>query len=200
MKRACNWGWQPDESRHKWPYLHAYAIAAELLQAMDDAETVRKLQNGLLPAPEHALMGLARLPEIIVDTRVEYLRQGLAKQEKEWRRPLDEAFAELDESMALRQEAMVHLSQMETALHEIERGPDDFPTTFASFLSALKAHCRAMFMAIDHIQRAWGLAPSVEEMIISMYRYLYEIYPPKFLEILASTLNEGEADQEPKLI
>ncbi len=27
MQRACNVGWQPDEARHEWPYLHALAIA-----------------------------------------------------------------------------------------------------------------------------------------------------------------------------
>ncbi len=26
MQRACNFGWQPDEARHEWPYMHGVAI------------------------------------------------------------------------------------------------------------------------------------------------------------------------------
>ena len=32
MQRACNFGWQPDEARHKWPYMHGLGIA-EILRA-----------------------------------------------------------------------------------------------------------------------------------------------------------------------
>ena len=65
-------------------------------------------------------------------------------------------------------------------------------------LEGFHAHCREMFLAIDHLQRAWGQLPNLEDMVVSMYRYLYEIYPPKFIQILESTLDEAEAESRGK--
>ncbi|HEY8172643.1 MAG TPA: glycoside hydrolase, partial [Dehalococcoidia bacterium] len=34
MQRACNYGWQPDEDRNKWPYMHGVAIAEILREEL----------------------------------------------------------------------------------------------------------------------------------------------------------------------
>lgn len=44
MQRACNFGWQPDETRHAWPYLHGIAIA----------EILRDVLRGDSTAPRSA--------------------------------------------------------------------------------------------------------------------------------------------------
>ena len=46
------------------------------------------------------------------------------------------------------------------------------------FLLELREHCRNIFLASEHIQRAWGHGGDVEFLVVSMYKYLYDIYPP----------------------
>src|SRR5207248_6117266 len=78
MQRACNYGWQPDEARNKWPYMHGMAIAAALRREAQNRECAEAALKSLHRLPERALRGLDAVLEIFVDTRVAYLRQGIA--------------------------------------------------------------------------------------------------------------------------
>src|SRR5439155_18877049 len=77
MQRACNYGWQPDEARNKWPYMHGVAIAAALRSEAKNPERAEGALKSLQRLPERALRGLDAVLEILVDTRVAYLRQGI---------------------------------------------------------------------------------------------------------------------------
>ncbi len=78
MQRACNYGWQPDEARHKWPYMHGLAICEILREELKQPARAETVARNLKPLPARALRGLDRVLEIFVDTRVAYLRRGIA--------------------------------------------------------------------------------------------------------------------------
>jgi hypothetical protein len=68
-------------------------------------------------------------------------------------------------------------------------------------LRELKGYCREVFVATDHIQRAWGYIGDLDTMISTMYEHLYEIYPPKFPAIFRKLLpQEWQARENPKLV
>jgi hypothetical protein len=49
-------------------------------------------------------------------------------------------------------------------------------------------------MSLDHMQRVWSRSRNVDYVLLKMYDYLYEIYPPRFPAILESTLSEEELE------
>ena len=55
-------------------------------------------------------------------------------------------------------------------------------------------------MATGHVQRTWAYVRDLDSMIEVMYRYLYEIYPPKFAMIFKKLFrDECKARRNPKL-
>jgi hypothetical protein len=62
-------------------------------------------------------------------------------------------------------------------------------------LALLQEHCHEAYLAINEIQRAWMCIEDTAGMIEQMYEYLYEVYPPRFPQILREMLSEDELAQ-----
>jgi hypothetical protein len=95
IKRACNWGWFPNESLQKRSFLHGYVIADSLVKLLHGpAFPDLKVRE----VPAGCFYGLERLLEVILDTRYGFLSKAiveLASGPGEFQ----DAFRELDRAM-----------------------------------------------------------------------------------------------------
>jgi len=194
MQRACNYGWQPDEARHKWPYMHGVAICELLRDELRRTDVREAVAWRFRPLPEVALRGLDAVLEIFIDTRVAYLRRGIANLG---------ARAGSDER---REEAEGHLRGAErrrgraSALaRQLRAENTKFVTSCAvdaravqRMLALLQEHCKEAYLAINEIQRAWVCIEDTAGMIEEMYAFLHELYPPRFPAILRGLLSAEE--------
>jgi len=200
MKRACNWGWRPDEGRQKRPFLHAYRLFSLLLAQLAHGEVTGLSEKNFEPLSMQSLEGLGRILEILIDTRIGYLERGFRRLEQNAGQSLAGAFQELDRARAYRNQAAKHIVQAQQYNGSLEEGmiPSELVT---SLLSELRDYCRAVFMATDCLQRAWGYASdNLDLMLTSMYDYLYELYPPRLPDILESTSSEAELKRTTELV
>ena len=182
LKQADNWGWQPSEALNKRPYLYGMMLADALMVLL-------RFYPNRFPVVEERLdprllVGLGRLPEGLVDTRIAYLRFGLERLREE-RHDYDpsEALRQLDYATDFRDKA----GRGAENLIDAYRGLDgDFraPGRWQRFLLEAREHCRNVFLSLDHLQRTWMAAGEVDALLEGMYRYLYDLYPPRFPEIL----------------
>lgn len=191
MKRACNWGWRPDEGRVKRPYLHGFMIADALILLM-------KFYPGKFPQKrerlaKNVLKGIQRLPEGLVDTRIAYLVFGLEQLRDEKGIDPSEAMRELDYAKDFGDKAYRAGLRIKERYHDLIR---DFMNQgiWAEFLIDIREHCRNIFLALDHIQRAWGKGGDTDFLVMAMYKYLYDLYPPKFPHILKD-IESGKQEQ-----
>jgi hypothetical protein len=183
LKQADNWGWMPNEDQAKRPYLHGFMIA-------DALALLLKLFEGQFPkSPRPAEVshfeGLKVLAEGIVDTRVNYLTFGLKRQQEE-RPGFDPAaaFRELDYARHFRTDAAQAADEARRLYGELAARGFAGQETWDALLSALKEHCRGMFLSLDHIQRAWAQGGDTELLVEKMYLYLYDLYPPLFPRLM----------------
>ncbi len=193
MKRACNWGWRPDEGRHKRPYLHGLLISDSIL-------LLQKLYPENLPEPRITadwphIEGLSRLLEVLVDTRVDYLNFGLARQHDERNFEPNEALRELDYVRDFREKAG-RAAEIIRQMVEQKQHFDQPSIFWERFLIELTEHCRSTFLSLDHIQRAWGKGGDVDFLVEAMYKYLYDLYPPKCPEIMEQIEGSAEESEE----
>jgi len=161
--------------------LHGFLISDYLLLYL-------RLYPERLPSPRTAFPPqtfalFRRLPEVLIDTRVGYLDFGLKRYRDEKGVELAEALAELTHARGARERATIHLDQAARVIGQLKPRSSDLGL-WQDLLMALREHCRYMFLALDRLQRAWGKAPDVEFLVTAMYKYLYEIYPPKWPTIL----------------
>ncbi|TAK56208.1 MAG: glycoside hydrolase [Dehalococcoidia bacterium] len=194
MQRACNFGWQPDEARHKWPYMHGLAICEILRAEFADPTVAERVTRGFQPLPPLALRGLDRVLEIIVDTRVAYLRRGIERlgeragsQEK---RAESEEHLRNAEKRRTRASALARQLQAENAKLVAAGAPDE--RAVQRVLALLQEHCKEAYLAVNEIQRAWMCIDDTAGMIDEMYDYLYDLYPPLFPSILRDLLSPEE--------
>jgi len=202
MKRACNWGWRPDEGRQKRPFLHAYRLFSLLLAQLAHGEVTGLSEKNFEPLSMQSLEGLARILEILIDTRIGYLERGFRRLEQNAGQSLAGAFQELNRARAYRNQAAKHIVQAQQYNGSLEEGmiPSELVT---GLLSGLRDYCRGVFMATDCLQRAWGYASdNLDLMLTCMYDYLYELYPPLFPDILESTSSQMELERinNPELV
>jgi hypothetical protein len=61
-------------------------------------------------------------------------------------------------------------------------------------LRGFRDYCRAVFISLDHLQRVWARSGDTDRLLLKMYDYLFEVYPPRFPAILESTLTEEEIE------
>lgn len=197
MQRACNFGWQPDEDRHKWPYMHAIGVTEILREELKRQPVADRVSRSFRPLPERAIEGLDRVLEIFVDTRVGYLRRGI------------ERLGDRAGSAEKRDEAEQHLKNAEqrrarasALIRQVRAENTKFITSCAidargvqRILALMQEHSREVFLSINEIQRAWMCIDDTAGMIEQMYEYLYEIYPPRFPQILREMLSEEELTQ-----
>lgn len=187
MKQADNWGWRPDEGRSKRPYLHGFLISDYLLLYL--RLYPERLPSPRIPFPPRTLALFRHLPEVLIDVRIGYLDFGLRRYEDEKRVEVTEALSELTHARGAKERATIHLDRIEDVIGRLKPRSSDL-ILWQDLLVALREHCRYMFLALDRLQLAWGKAPDVEFLVMAMYHYLYEIYPPKWPVILKEVQEE----------
>jgi hypothetical protein len=84
---------------------------------------------------------------------------------------------------------------------ELATTPDGRSEALNRLIRELKGYCREVFVATDHIQRAWGYIVDMDAMIVTMYQHLYEIYPPRFPMVFEELFSEEwKMRKTPKLL
>jgi hypothetical protein len=185
MKQADNWGWQPDEDRQKRPYLHGHRIAEMLLEDLGDAARGEPVQVAFGPLEETSLAGLAQLPELFVGQRVAYLRRGIERLGERAGEHAGWAHHHLERAEERRREAGEAVGRARAANQRLASAVPPYAIEpLRELLEALRDHCRHVFLALDEIQRAWGSVADREGLVIEMYGYLYDLYPPLFPQLL----------------
>ena len=193
MKRADNWGWRPEEGRQKRPYLHGHRIADLLLEELRDAGRADQLRSAFLPPAERSLVGLERLLEPFIDIRVDYLRSGIERLGERAGEQVGWAHHHLGRAEERRRDAAAAIGRAQEANRRLTEEGAPHPTeTIAALLEALRDHCRQVFLATDELQRAWGNIADTEGMVVEMYRYLYDLYPPLLPRLLRELATEEE--------
>jgi hypothetical protein len=187
IKRACNWGWFPNEGLQKRPFLHGYLIADLLLKKLENNPP----SSGDTVIPSSCFLGLERLLEVILDTRYNYLSETMLEMATESGEEYRDAFRELSRAAEWREEAR-------RAILKARFYARRFPVSEANseelrgLLTNFQEYCRAVFISLDRLQRVWSRSGDIERLLLKMYDYLYAMYPPRFPAILESTLTEEE--------
>jgi hypothetical protein len=199
MKRACNWGWRPEEGRQKRPFLHGYRISELLLNSSPEDNAfagTRYVHPG-----DAMYTGAERILEFLLDTRFNYLKtgiqNGLAGEQKKV------ALLEIKRGQSHRTIATEFIQRAAEASRSVQAAttPDGKGEALNRLIRELKGYCREVFVATDHVQRSWGYIRDLDSMTEVMYRYIYEIYPPKFLTIFRKVLpDEWKTRRNPKLL
>jgi len=199
MKRACNWGWRPEEGRQKRPFLHGYRLSELLLSTT--AEDSAFAATRYVHPGDSTYVGAEHILGFLIDVRFDYLRtgieDGLAGEQKE------AALLEIKRGQSHRAIATEFISRALEASLSIEAAttPNAKGEALDRLLRELKGYCREVFVATDHIQRTWGYIGDLDSMLVTMYQHLYGIYPPKFPEMFRQLLpEEWKARQKPKLL
>jgi hypothetical protein len=200
MKRACNWGWRPEEGRQKRPFLHGYRLSELFLGA--SPEDIAFAGTKYVHPGDTVYVGAERILNFFLDTRFDYLRAGieeggLAGEQKE------AALLEIEQGKSRRVVATEFIHRALEASRSVESAatPDSKGEALNHLIRELKGYCREVFVATDHIQRAWGYIDDIDNMIVTMYQHLYEIYPPRFPAMFRELLpEEWKARENPKLL
>jgi len=192
IKRACNWGWFPNEGLQKRPFIHGYCLV-DLLLARLEMTGAASLRKNLLPVDSSCFHGLERILEVIIDTRCSYLTEALVNLSFKTGWEYAEAFQEMDSAYHWRREATKFILRAQYHSERLQFATGGrFITELRRLLIDFREYCRAVFISIDHIQRTWVKAGDVDTVLTAMYEYLYRLYPPKFPAILQSTMSEEE--------
>jgi hypothetical protein len=199
MKRACNWGWRPEEGRQKRPFLHGYRLS-ELLLGTTVEDSAFAATRYVHPG-DAMYLGAERILEFLIDTRFDYLgtgiNNGLADEQKE------AALLEIQRGQSHRTIATEFINRALEASRSVEAAttPNGKSEALGRLIRELKGYCREVFVATDHIQRTWGYIKDLDSMLVTMYQHLYQIYPPKFPDMFRDLLpQEWKARQKPRLV
>jgi hypothetical protein len=192
IKRACNWGWFPNEGLQKRPFLHGYLIADLLLKRMEE-NTIVKFNEEPMVMPLSSFRGLERLLEVVLDTRYGYLYQAIVELAASKAEVYKDAFRELSRALEWREEARRSILIARFYASKLPSSePRNTSNELRELLTAFRDYCRAVFVSLDHLQRVWSRSRNIEHVLLKMYDYLFELYPPKFPAILESTLSDKE--------
>lgn len=192
IKRACNWGWFPNEGLQKRPFLHGYMIAELLIRRLEENPPSR---DDITSLPLSWFRGLERLMEVILDTRLGYLSEAIVELATESPEEYRDAFRELSHATEWREEGRRSILKARSHAHKLASSEASmFPVELRGLLIGFKNYCRAVFISLDHIQRTWYRSGNVQRLLLTMYDYLFELYPPRFPSILESTLSEDELE------
>ena len=199
MKRACNWGWRPEEGRQKRPFLHGYRISELLLNSSPEDNAfagTRYVHPG-----DAMYTGAERILEFLLDTRFNYLKtgiqNGLAGEQKK------AALLEIERGQSHRTIATEFIQRAAEASRSVQTAttPDGKGEALNRLIRELKGYCREVFVATDHVQRSWGCIRDLDSMTEIMYGYLHDIYPPKFSTIFRKVLpDEWKTRKNPTLL
>ena len=190
IKRACNWGWFPNEGLQKRPFLHGYMIADLLLRRLEQTP----LSQPTFVFPSSCFEGLDRLLEVVIDNRYKYLFGAIVELATDSSDNYEVAFHELSLASKYREDARRSILKARFQTQNILFAADERFKNQTAFLADLREYCRAVFLALDHLQQVWVHSGNVEYLLLKMYDYLYKLYPPQFPAILESTLTEEEIE------
>jgi hypothetical protein len=174
--------------------MHAIGITEILRDQLKQADVASRVSRSFRPLPERALEGLDRVLEVFVDTRIAYLRRGIANLGE--RAGSEEKRAEAEQHL---RNAEQRRSRASALIRQVRAENTKFITSCAidskgvqRILALIQEHSREVFLAINEIQRAWMCIDDTAGMIEQMYEYLYEVYPPLFPQILRELLSDEE--------
>src|SRR5690554_2650359 len=178
MKRACNWGWRPDEARQKRPVAALYLICQEL----SGRENLRPRGDWRLTAEEweEVIRGLAEITRLFLEYRLEYLQETLENLgwlNAEQKRRLDRV--------------RKHQENAGQVLSELRKKTGEEQTRIQELALFLKDYCRELFLGTSYLQEIWAQAPAVDQLLTGMYHYLYKEIPPRFLRYLHEVYGEN---------
>ena len=178
MKRACNWGWRPDEARQKRPVAALYLICQELA----GRENLRPRGDWRLTAAdwEEVVRGLVEITRLFLEYRQEYLEgtlENLGWLDVEQKRRLDRV-----------RRHQKNAAQVLLALRE-KTGEEEPRIQEIALL--VKDYCRELFLGTSYLQEVWGQAPAVDELLTGMYHHLYKQIPPRYLHYLHEVYGEN---------
>ncbi|MEE8471724.1 MAG: glycoside hydrolase, partial [Dehalococcoidia bacterium] len=199
MKRADNWGWRPEEGRQKRPFLYGYHITELLLHT--SSEDCAFAATRYVHPGDSIYRGAERILEFLIDARSDYLRNGIEEGGLAGDRS-EAALLELERSRSHRViatefagRALGFSGSMGTS-----PSPDGKRDALVRLLRELRGYCREVFLATDHIQRAWGNIGDTDAMVLTMYRHLQQTYPPMFPAMFRELFpEEWAAREDPKL-
>jgi hypothetical protein len=199
MKRACNWGWRPEEGRQKRPFLHGYRISELLLDSSSEDNAfagTRYVHSG-----DATYIGAERILGFFLDTRFNYLKigiqNGLAGEQRK------AALLEIRRGQSHRVIATEFAQRAAETSRSVQAAttPDGKGEALNRLIRELKGYCREVFVATDHVQRSWGYIRDLDSMTEIMYQYLYEVYPPKFYTMFKRLLpDEWRTRSNPRLL
>lgn len=203
LKQADNWGWRPEEGRQKRPYLHMHRIVEMLLAELEETDRANAVAASVQPLNARSLIGMERLLEPFIGVRIAYLRNGIERLGERAGEHVSWAHHHLARAEERRREATDALHNAREANERLASSASpSSPDAIAALLASLRDHCRHAFLATDEIQRAWGSIEDTEGMVVEMYRYLYDLYPPLLPTILRelATPEELAALDAPELV
>jgi hypothetical protein len=192
IKRACNWGWFPNEGLQKRPFLHGYIVAELLLKRLEEESP--EWDNLSVPPPS-CFRGLERILEVIIGIRYGYLSEAIVELAGESGDEYRDAFRELGRALEWQEEA--RRSILKARFHAQRLTSNDSARQsedLRGLMTGFRDYCRAVFISLDHLQRVWARSGDVDRVLLKMYDYLFEVYPPRFPAILESTLTEQELE------
>ncbi|MFP3897825.1 MAG: hypothetical protein ACLFVD_00710 [Dehalococcoidia bacterium] len=200
IKRACNWGWRPEEGRQKRPFLHGYRLSDLLLGTTP--EDIAFAATRYVHPGDAIYLGAERILEFLLDARFAYLRigiqeRGLAGEQR------DAALLDIERGQSHRVIATEFIHRALEASRSVESAgtTDGKSEALNRLIRELKGYCREVFVATDHAQRAWGHITDIDSMILTMYEHLYGVYPPGFPALFRELFpQEWEARQNPRLL
>ncbi|HAA33675.1 MAG TPA: glycoside hydrolase [Firmicutes bacterium] len=177
MKRACNWGWRPTEGRQKLPYLKGFLLCSALLKKMEEYPAELLLSRRLQSLDERNIVGIVRMLDIFIDSRINYLKYGMERLAREKGVDLASAYSEIEHVFKWKEMAIEKALQ----LYAVNKAETESAEKVKKVLELLRDYCQAVFMSTEHIQRLWGkLKDDTEYLVEKMYEYLYDLYPPLF--------------------
>lgn len=189
MKRACNWGWRPDEGRTKRIYLNGFFIADSLL--LNLKFYAKKFFPQELKNHQQIIDGMSKYAQTCVDMIASYLKFGLKRLQDEQKIDPQEALTELDYADNFKQQALSGLEKVKELLAELN-GQTDKKEAFLAILAQAREFCRNMFLSLEHLQRAWGKSQDIDFMVVNMYKYLYNEIPPRIFSALEGLESQFE--------
>ncbi|NLY89411.1 MAG: glycoside hydrolase [Firmicutes bacterium] len=178
MKRACNWGWRPDEARQKRPVAALYMICQEL----SGRENLRPRGDWKLTAEEwdEVIQGLAEIARLFLEYRCEYLQRTL------------ENLGWLNAEQKNRLDRVrKHQENAGLALLALREKTGQEGTSVQEIAVSLKDYCRELFLGTSCLQEVWTQAPAADQLITGMYHHLYKQIPPRFLRYLHEVYGEN---------
>lgn len=121
---------------------------------------------------------------MILDTRYGYLSEAIIELAAESGEEYQDAFGELSRALEWREEARRSILKARFHAQRFPFEAGEQLNELRGLLTNFRGYCRAVFISLDHLQRVWSRSGNVEHLLLKMYDYLFELYPPRFPTIL----------------